>query len=171
MIPASDVYLVPSHIRTSDPHRALSCITDHGGPSRRSCPESEPFLVSGLHHYPEPGQCSRTEPASAYTPGRCTPSHRNPWAKTHSTVDLSLPLDLSLPFVSSSASLPCKCTHFSTLPSFPLLHHMFVCCGGGLCPASERWGMVGLNLGYFHQTFCYSHILAGSLYLTCITKY
>lgn len=51
-----DVYLVPSYIRTTDPHMALGCIKDHGGPSRIFCPESEPFLISGRHHYPEPGR-------------------------------------------------------------------------------------------------------------------
>lgn len=78
VILVSDIYRVPSHIRTSDAHMALGCITDHGGPLRRFCPESEPLFISGLHHYPEPGQCSRTEPASAYAPSRCTPSHRPP---------------------------------------------------------------------------------------------
>ena len=35
----------PSYIRTTEPHMALSGITDNGGPSRKSIPENELFLI------------------------------------------------------------------------------------------------------------------------------
>lgn len=46
-----DIHLDLSHIRATVPHTALSCITGHDGPLRRSNPESGAFLILGLHHY------------------------------------------------------------------------------------------------------------------------
>lgn len=45
---AMDINTDPSYSRTLDPDIALSSVMNHSGPSRRSNPESEPFLILPL---------------------------------------------------------------------------------------------------------------------------
>ena len=40
---------------TTDTNMASGGIMDHGGPSRRSNPDIELFLISGLHHFEDLG--------------------------------------------------------------------------------------------------------------------
>lgn len=47
-----DNHQAPSYIKITDPHMALSGITNHSGPPRRSNPESVPFLIFGLCEEP-----------------------------------------------------------------------------------------------------------------------
>lgn len=124
--------MVLGHIRTTDPHLAPSAIMNHAGPSRRSNPRRKPFLISGLHHCPEPWPPQRqvvssgAESATLEAPGCCTPPHHPHWGKTW-LPHWPPPSPIAITAFMSPA-LPLSPAHtLFGLPSSPPLRHSLGC--------------------------------------------
>lgn len=111
----------------------------HGGSSRRSNPEREPFLIPVLVlcRCPEPGG-SRGQVASSGTECTCLSSRPLRIAPAHRLGNGSIGTSGLSPATCLQFCLSPQCTHCSVLLPFPPLHHMFVLRSG-----AHRW--VGLG--------------------------